>query len=353
MTHSPAGGFTLVELLVTISIMALLSSMVLVAMAGVQKTSRKHRTRAQITRLHTLISERMDTYETRRMPVDTTGMRATRAAMVRLAAKRELIRMEMPERILDVLDDPVILSRLPALNLSYRSRASQNWSSANEGAECLYLILSRVYVDESNALEFFSEGEIGDIDNDGMPEVLDAWGNPISFLRWAPGLGTVPVSSGIPQADISLLQGDGRRVDPSTGKIADGTFDMSGWKRDRLDVMEADDVPRAFTDDAASMVDDDLRPFNLVPLIFSAGPDREYNIAVGVKTTSGEIVHIHYGQSDDGDADDVLAVMADGSPDPFFVFTQGDGREFRIGEVADPQSKGHQDNIHNHFIEAR
>ena len=27
-----------------------------------------------------------------------------------------------------------------------------------------------------------------DTDGDGMKEILDAWGNPIEFLRWAPGL---------------------------------------------------------------------------------------------------------------------------------------------------------------------
>ena len=36
--------------------------------------------------------------------------------------------------------------------------------------------------------DFFNESEIGDTDGDGMKEILDAWGNPIEFLRWAPGL---------------------------------------------------------------------------------------------------------------------------------------------------------------------
>ena len=43
-----AGGFTLVELLVVISIIALLASIVMFAMAGAQETARRDRTRARL-----------------------------------------------------------------------------------------------------------------------------------------------------------------------------------------------------------------------------------------------------------------------------------------------------------------
>ena len=37
------------------------------------------------------------------------------------------------------------------------------------------------------AMEQFSQSEIGDTDHNGYPEFLDGWGKPIFFLRWAPG----------------------------------------------------------------------------------------------------------------------------------------------------------------------
>ena len=68
------------------------------------------------------------------------------------------------------------------------------WTAENQGAECLYMILSRIQVGDSSALSFISDRQIGDTDQmvpsgvgDGMPEILDAWGNPIRFVRWPVG----------------------------------------------------------------------------------------------------------------------------------------------------------------------
>lgn len=367
-SRSRVRGFTLVELLASISIIVILAAMVLVGLAGVQKTAREHRTRAQILRLHTLISERMESYETRRMPIDTTGLPAETASLLQLAAKRELMRLELPERITDVVDDPLILTSIPALTRSYRARvkglANPQWSIQFQEAECLYLIMSRIYVDETNGLEFFAEGEIGDTDDDGMPEILDAWGMPIRFLRWAPGFGTLPVTPGMPQNGISVMQDDGRR---RNGVV----FDTNSWTPDRWDVMQVDTYPRP------SHTSDVLRPFDLVPLIFSAGPDKKYNIATTVANqTSGgalDIYDIHYGVPQDVTALDFPAELTGKKIiarnefelggrkyellDPFFVFVLKNpserDREFRIGEVADHKSNDHQDNIHNHFTETR
>ena len=55
--HRRAKGFTLVELLVSISIITLLAAMILVALAGVQENAKTDRTRAQIARIDALISE--------------------------------------------------------------------------------------------------------------------------------------------------------------------------------------------------------------------------------------------------------------------------------------------------------
>ena len=60
-------AFTLVELLVTITILVLLASIVLFGMAGVQAQARDRRARAQVMRIHNVIADKWQTYETRRM----------------------------------------------------------------------------------------------------------------------------------------------------------------------------------------------------------------------------------------------------------------------------------------------
>ncbi len=212
-----AGGFTLVELLVVISIIALLASMVMFAMAGAQETARRDRTRAQIARVHALLGERWNSYLTRRVPRPVeygpgmprpAGDGPKAAAAVRVNAIRDLMRMELPDRKADLTNGrvPGVTSQEPALWFAYQRKiqrliqrhsgkavtpeaALAAWSSDNESAECLYLILSQMTDGDKTALAYFSERELGDRDNDGIPEILDRWGNPIKFIRWAPGFG--------------------------------------------------------------------------------------------------------------------------------------------------------------------
>ena len=141
------------------------------------------------------------------------------------------MRMEMPDRWTDVLDNPItftwynptsatapnsgaLISR-PALNQAYlnayfavvnnpanphainpATASAAYWPTDAtfastltnyEGAECLYMMVSLGFVDELGGRDLFNESSIGDVDQDGFPEFLDAWGTPIRFLRWAPG----------------------------------------------------------------------------------------------------------------------------------------------------------------------
>jgi prepilin-type N-terminal cleavage/methylation domain-containing protein len=63
-------GLTLIELLVTISIIATLSAMFLGASRAAMEHSRGARTKTTIDKLHTLIMERYADYETRRVDLD-------------------------------------------------------------------------------------------------------------------------------------------------------------------------------------------------------------------------------------------------------------------------------------------
>ena len=82
------------------------------------------------------------------------------------------------------------LMQSTAVSTSMQTSAQANAiqvTSTNEDAECLYLILNTGLTDDTVAAELINPDNVGDTDGDGMHEFIDAWGNPIHFLRWAPG----------------------------------------------------------------------------------------------------------------------------------------------------------------------
>jgi len=332
--HSPnhpnhRRAFTLVELLVAITIITLLATTILFGMAGMQTTAKVQRTKSQLARIHEMLAEKWESYETRSLSVagsplnNSSGTSRQRAAL-RLAALRELMRLEMPDRMTDVMpneslvldssgtlipDHGIYISRtgiaIPGLYRYYVNRATVvgTWSKANEGAECLYMILARTQIGDSNGLEFFSEQEVGDTDNDGMPEILDAWGNPIHFIRWAPGY----------SGPSSIQTGD----------------------PDSMDLLSAD--PREIDDSAETYT------FALFPLVFSSGPDGLAHIASDFETAlqyrdTGTMAYNAAGYKYDPE------FMAS---DPYVI--QASGGEM-LGQPTNPNSDGHVDNIYNHYI---
>lgn len=228
-------GFTLVELMVTIVIISILAGIVLVAARAAQQAANQANTQALIAKLHGQLMIRYESYRTRRLPINTlvnttqaggVNLTAQQAALYRLNAVRELMRMELPDRYSDLMaysstfslpntyslpSSPTIvppyfsydpsgpawykgtgnLTLQPtAVNISYQRKCNANAQRPTadfEDAECLYLILNTGLSDDTVAGELINPSNIGDVDGDGMPEFIDAWGRPIRFIRWAPG----------------------------------------------------------------------------------------------------------------------------------------------------------------------
>lgn len=276
-------GFTLMELLIVVLIIGLLVGLSVAALAGAAEQARAARTKSIIVKLDQLIGAKWESYRTRTLPIRTTGMDPLTAASYRLNAIRELQRMELPGCRADVLDDPAILPTPPALARTYRRQALASWSGANEEAECLYLIVSAMH-----ALDFFDASEIGDLDDDGMREILDGWGQPMMFLRWAPGF----------------------REDALVPAL---TFQQQ-TQRDSFDPVKID--PRLRDADTTNDT------FDLRPLIYSMGRDKQNGIAL--------VGTFRY---------------ATASPpnDPFWSATP------HIGSIVDTVTAG--DNITNHWVD--
>ncbi len=292
------GGFTLIELLIAISIIGVLASAAVFAMFAAQESARETKTRSTIAKLHGLMMDRWESYRTRRLPIELPPQ-PSKADEARLRGIRELLRLEMPDRWTDITDPAVALKDVPpSLWQAYGQRvlAVKNEKGAGfptpqfQGAECLYLIVTMGPADEVGGIEQFRASEIGDTDGDGMPEFLDGWGRPISFLRWAPGF----------IAPLSDLQSGDPNKDP-----------------DPLD-------PRRLVRTA----------YALYPLVFSAGPDGRYGLWNGNRGAT----QFHYAQYQNN---------------PYYADSSNGGQQIGspVDETTDqPGGTDYVDNLHNHLL---
>lgn len=228
--------------MVVMAIMTILSAMIAAAVTSAGESARVSHTRAVIAQLHTLLMDRVESYRWRRLPIQIQpGSTPAVAAKLRCDAIRELMRIELPDRWTDITENPAIVPRTAA-SLSYQAAlnaAGSNPDATYQGADCLYLIVT-MGLEENDILENFNQSDIGtDPKNPSLRCFIDSWGNPIQFLRWAPGF-------------YSPLQPQG------------------STDRDQTDPTGYYGSPPA--------------TFALYPLIYSAGPDGYYDILADTQT---------------------------------------------------------------------
>jgi len=350
-------SFTLVELLTVTLVIGVLAGMVLFAMGAAQERAREQKTRTMIATLDRLLMERWNQFLNRRVtPIqlnsadqleftegnvknaiqamsDPSSDRSAAAKMI-LDGLRLTQKIEFPDRWSDINDElgAPDKSRIPlhfrsATWVAYKNYWSSLWDELKDGkhggndpdaranlrefqgAECLYMIIT-FGTGDGRMGEYFKDGDTGDLDGDGYLEFHDGWGTPISFIRWPAGF-TSERQPGDPATD----------PDPFDPQMAD--YDDS-------DVQAG---PNA------------LRGFRVVPLIYSAGPDRRFDIYKG-----------------NSEADDDLPI------DPYYVVPAdqtGLNRSLQIGTPIDANNNDEndqngsapgngiqewQDNIHNHLI---
>ena len=272
-------GFTLIELLIVMAIIGCIASALTVGLSRVQLAAKKKRCEQQVRKLHEIIMQHYEEVINHPLSLpETFGPKAVSMTNIKhvrsfqeylLLCRREFIRRTLPDRKSDIWEhlddaqDPLpgpldnleghqyklpnqysFLYQLPNQTLAYQRTISgvfkatgKLWSPQYQGSECLYLILSTMQDGDRNALDFLLPSEITDLDNDGMPEITDSFGTPLGFIRWAP--------------------------------YYDGITDI-----------QFDDGDESFDWTDLSMIDYriflGMNPKNLVPIIMSAGPDKEF-----------------------------------------------------------------------------
>ena len=257
---STRAGFTLVELLFVIAIIAILASMTAGILGKAKRDSEISATRSRITQIEAIMQTVTEDFEVRRLPFRNSDLArfvrsslpANRQREVRMRVRNlrrrvvaAMLQAEFPVALLDGNGDFVVNSEIgqlapasiageysfrqwlgdtydPALLTELeasRSAEMSFWQSIattpgpgaigprlDQPGEYLYIILERIDVDGSSALELLGPNAVGDTDDDGVPEIVDAFGDSMQLRIVQVAVNNIPIN--IPIASVDDLPPD-------------------------------------------------------------------------------------------------------------------------------------------------
>jgi prepilin-type N-terminal cleavage/methylation domain-containing protein len=239
-------GFSLTELLVVAAIILMLTSLAGAAISSASSSQKKFRTKTLISKLDSLVAAQFADYGNR----DVGGSAGSdRGTLLRAMAQGDLPDSWVIVRGLATVDTADLTPHQRAYVAVWKSIDGQQDRviATNASAECLFMIVMQGGV--ADCLDCRGlQADIGDQDGDGMPEFLDAWGTPIGFVLWPSGL-RLPADSGT-------------------------SFFSS--------VLPFEPIVPSMNDAKGGL---------MRPLVFSAGPDREYGIDAQARPLAGASTH--------------------------------------------------------------
>ena len=202
-TTSHRRAFSLVELLVVITLIVMLIAMMATALNSARASGAKQKTRASIMMLDSIIQQHYRATESMSVPQGED----------RGAAIRKQITADMPDSWAEVAHLQANPSDFKlARHRGYGATAAAlSPSSTVADAECLFMIVMQGGLGDCLDCAGLSSIPVGDTDNDGAQEFLDAWGEPIRYVLWPGGFELPP---GQPFFDTKRPFDDGPLANP-------------------------------------------------------------------------------------------------------------------------------------------
>ena len=231
-------GFTLVELMIVVAIIAVLMGLSLSVMSGLTSQAEQEATNATIRKIDALLLQRMEAFnrafKDARLDAAVGVVSATlanqkifgvRDEVKEILAKKRAMRFEFPQRFVERLVEehgnnldsptPEVAGMPNSVYLAIAAPAAQqrladigitaptdtdlknhpeegaatrfaNHRPETESSELLYFALtaSTSYGVPPVDTDYFTNREVADTDGDGLPEFIDAWGRPLRYYRW-------------------------------------------------------------------------------------------------------------------------------------------------------------------------
>lgn len=221
-------GFTLVEILIVISIIALLMTMMAAVVGSSLKTARTAATSALIQKLDNLLDERTKGFDratktddfkrivaARKQVLESGGIFGVSPDVLGAVATKDFFRLNFPQRYQDfspaltasgplagvptrILTEPALIPEDVNVNGVLDSGEDANGNGVLDGyihfkhkpetesSALLYFTLTRMQVFGVPPVgdSEFGTSEVRDTDGDGLLEFVDAWGRPLRFYRW-------------------------------------------------------------------------------------------------------------------------------------------------------------------------
>lgn len=266
-------GFTLVELLVVIGIIATLAAIGTAVIGNVMGNARDKATRATINKVNDLITARRRAFDIGiqgRDFVQEVKIQYGNAPDGPLRLVKVKYRAIFPQTLAELqnYDRPLYDRFVSGYNSSQHDQLT-------ESSEVLYWVMTegQVFGSPQEGTDNFKTGEVKDTDGDGRMEFVDGWGEPLRFYRWPTRL--------LRPADTSDLATPNTNITRELINILMTTVDVKTLDKDPDDQLDDTQSATWFNED-----DFHTRLTYHVPIVVSAGADMELGLYEPYETSN-------------------------------------------------------------------